>query len=164
MQFGRQYENAPELRVAEWLGAAGNKLDAPIKLSDLGAGTKILFAFQHWCPGCHSRGFPTLQQLHAALVDRDVGFAAIQTVFEGAEVNTLDKLRLNQERYRLAIPFGHDVPAPGDRHPSFMEDYRSAGTPWFTIINPEGKIVFADFRLDADRLLSALDREDLDIA
>ena len=35
-----------------------------------------------------------------------------------------------------------------------MEDYRSAGTPWFTIINPEGKIVFADFRLDADRLLS----------
>jgi hypothetical protein len=31
-------------------------------------------------------------------------------------------------------------------------------------MNPEGKIVFADVRLDADRLLSALDREDLDIA
>src|SRR3546814_565652 len=50
------YENGPELRVAEWLSPDGNELDAPVELSDLGAGTEILFASQHWCPGCHSRG------------------------------------------------------------------------------------------------------------
>ena len=164
MQFGRRHENAPELRVLEWIGSDGRTLDTPLKLSDLGTGTKILFAFQHGCPGCHSRGFPTLQTLHTALADRDFRFAAIQTVFESAKVNTSDKLRLNQERYHLPIPFGHDFPAPGERHPTFMEDYRSAGTPWFTIINPTGKIAFADFRLDVARFLSALDREALDIA
>ena len=90
-------------------------------------------------------------------------FAAIQTVFEGEAVNTLDKLRTNQERYGLPIPFGHDLPLDGDRHPSFMEDYRSAGTPWFTVIDPSGQVVFADFRLDADRFLAALDDGHLDI-
>src|SRR3546814_2723792 len=50
------YENGPELRVAEWLSPDGNELDAPVELYDLGAGTEILFASQHWCPGRHSRG------------------------------------------------------------------------------------------------------------
>ncbi|MBB3708003.1 hypothetical protein N7E70_011925 [Aminobacter sp. NyZ550] len=41
------------------------------------------------------------------------GFAAIQTVFEGASINTDDKPKLEQARYRLMIPFGHDVPPEG---------------------------------------------------
>jgi hypothetical protein len=91
------------------------------------------------------------------------GFSAIQTVFEGEAENTLDKLRIKQERYGLPIPFGHDVPLGGNRHPSFMEDHRSAGTPWFTVIDSSGQVVFADFRLDADRFLAALDAGYLDI-
>ena len=145
MQFGGHHLPAPELRVTHWIDAKGAPLDRPLRLADLGAGYKILYCFQHWCPGCHSRGF-----------------AVIQTVFEGAQENTADKLRLNQEHYGLHMPFGHDLPPEGERYPTFMEDYRSGGTPWFTVIDPEGRVVHADFRLDAARLLGALDAETLD--
>ena len=83
---------APELRVQKWIGKDGESI-APFKLSDIGPGPKILFAFQHWCQGCHLHGFPTLQKLHAALSSKDVGFAVIQTVFEGTHENTFEKLR-----------------------------------------------------------------------
>jgi hypothetical protein len=43
-----------------------------------------------------------------------------------------------------------------------VEDYRSAGTPWFTVVDPSGQVVFADFRLDEDRFLAALDAGYLD--
>ena len=149
-------QQAPELRVRNWIGEDGASLPIPLKLSDLGAGPKILFAFQDWCPGCHAHGFPTLQRLHAALAPRGVGFAAIQTVFEGEHENTLEKLRINQDKYDLPIPFGHDAPPAGRRTPSFMADYHSGGTPWFTIIDADGRIVFQDFHLDVDSVLAAL--------
>ncbi len=78
---------APELRVQRWIGVDGESI-APLKLSDLGTGPKVLFAFQHWCRGCHLHGFPTLQRLHGALSAKGVGFAVIHTVFEGADENT----------------------------------------------------------------------------
>ncbi|AMS41435.1 hypothetical protein N7E70_011930 [Aminobacter sp. NyZ550] len=37
-----------------------------------------------------------------------------------------------------------------------MQDYRTGGTPWFIIIDPAGKVVFNDFHLDADLLISAM--------
>lgn len=146
---------APELRVQKWIGADGASI-APLKLSDVGAGVKILFAFQHWCPGCHLHGFPTLRRLHAALAPRGVGFAVIQTVFEGAQENTFEQLRVNQLKYELPVAFGHDEPPAGAKYPSFMEDYRTRGTPWFTVIDAGGRIVFSDFHLDADHLVNEL--------
>ncbi len=163
MQFGSLHNAASELRVNDWIDADGNAMDEPLRLADLGEGYKIIYCFQHWCPGCHSRGFPTLKFLHDNLKDKGFGFAVIQTVFEGAEVNTFDKLRVNQERYSLTIQFGHDVPPKGAQYPTFMEDYRSGGTPWFTVIDPDGNIVFADFRLDPARFLAALGAEDADL-
>lgn len=151
-------QRAPELRVQRWIGSAGEILQAPVKLSDLGTGVKVLFAFQDWCRGCHQHGFPTLQRLHAALAPRGVGFAVIQTVFEGEQENTFDKLRSNQEKYDLPIVFGHDVPEEGQKLPTFMEDYQSGGTPWFTIIDREGQIVFSDFHLDSNWLATQLMR------
>ncbi len=130
---------APELRVQRWIGANGEKI-APLKLSDLGAGPKILFAFQDWCGGCHSHGFPTLQALHAVLSDQGVGFAVIQTVFEGAHENTFERLRPNQLEYELPVAFGHDEPPAGSTLPTFMQDYRTRGTPWFTVIDAGGRI------------------------
>ena len=158
MQFGEIHRTAPELRVSEWIDENGASR-TPLKLSDLGDGYKIIYCFQHWCPGCHSRGFPTLKYLSDNLKDKGFGFAVIQTVFEGSEVNTKDKLRVNQEQYGLKVPSGHDVPMNGERHPTFMEDYRSGGTPWFTVIDPDGKVVYADFRIDAKRFLDALGAE-----
>lgn len=114
---------APELRVDHWIGSNGRP-SSPTKLEHLGDNFKIIFNFQHWCPACHSHGFPTLKFLHGNLKGRGFGFAAIQTVFEGASVNTLDKLVINQEQYGLNIPFGHDTAADPDEIPGFMTDYQ----------------------------------------
>lgn len=164
MAHGGSHNKASELRVNDWIGVDGKPMDKPVRLSDLGQGYKVIFCFQDWCHGCHLHGFPTLKLLHETLKDKGFGFAVIQTVFEGAEANTFDKLRKNQEQYGLAIPFGHDVPPKGEHYPTFMEDYRSGGTPWFTIIDPEGDVVYSDFRLDARRLLSALGVTDTDMS
>ncbi|BDT74267.1 hypothetical protein os4_38200 (plasmid) [Comamonadaceae bacterium OS-4] len=151
-------QQAPELRVQKWIGEDGRSLVAPLKLSDIGAGPKILFAFQHWCNGCHLHGFPTLRKLHGALSSQGVGFAVIQTVFEGVHENTFEKLRVNQLKYELPVPFGHDELPAGAVLPTFMEDYRTRGTPWFTVIDAGGHIVFSDFHLDADWLVKEFER------
>lgn len=161
MQFGSLNGPAQELRVGTWIDSNGITMEKPLQLADLGEGYKIIYCFQHWCPGCHSRGFPTLKYLHDNLKDKGFSFAAIQTVFEGAKINTVDKLRYNQDQYSLKIPFGHDVPAKDERHPSFMEDYVSGGTPWFTVIDPQGNVVYADFRIDPTRFMQALGSDDV---
>ena len=89
------------------------------------------------------------------MAPRGVGFAAIQTVFEGSHANTFDRLRENLKKYELPIPFGDDVPELGRDEPSFMENCHSGGTPWFTIIDAQGILVFADFHLDVERSLAA---------
>lgn len=76
-------------------------------LADLGDGYKVIYCFQHWCPGCHSRGFPALKRLVDGLSDKGFGFAVVQTVFEGADQNTVEKLRETQLHYGLDLPFGH---------------------------------------------------------
>jgi hypothetical protein len=40
-----------------------------------------------------------------------------------------------------------------------MQDYRSAGTPWFIVIDPEGEVVYNNFHLDAGRFVAALERQ-----
>lgn len=89
---------------------------------------------------------------------KDVGFAVIQTVFEGTHENTFEKLRVNQLKYELPIVFGHDEQPTGSPFPTFMEDYRTRGTPWFTVIDAGGSIVFSDFHLDAERLVKQLEQ------
>lgn len=163
MQMGIVNKKAPELRVSHWIDADGSQRE-PLRLSDLGDGYKVLYCFQHWCPGCLSRVFPTLKRLVETLENRGFGFAVIQTVFEGSNANTPDKLREQQLRCGLKLPFGHDLPPEGERYPTVMEDYRTAGTPWFIVINPEGEVVYNDFRLDADRFIAALEYEDVSFA
>src|SRR3546814_6419631 len=98
MQTGIAGLPAPQLRDVRWIDGSGEER-GPLSLDDLGDGYRILYFFQHWCPGCHAHGFPTLVRLVAELADRNVGFAAIQTVFEGFEVNTFERIRDNQQRY-----------------------------------------------------------------
>lgn len=148
---------AVELRVERWIDAEGRP-SAPLKLADLGEGFKVIYCFQHWCPGCHSHGFPTMKAVWQALSGHGFGFAAVQTVFEGAETNTFERLRENQLRYGLAIPFGHD--AIEGRYPSVMADYRTRGTPWFIVLDPQDEVLHSDFRLDGDALIRAFGRAD----
>jgi hypothetical protein len=75
----------------------------------------------------------------------------IQTVFEGYRVNTKDKLRKNQLKYDLKIPMAHAAGNPQTHTaPEIMRKYQSGGTPWTVIIDPDGKVVFNDFHIDAN--------------
>ena len=75
----------------------------------------------------------------------------MQTVFEGFGSNSEDKLRKNQLKYDLKIPMAHASGNPQThRIPEIMRKYRSGGTPWTVIIDPNGKVVFNEFHLDAN--------------
>jgi hypothetical protein len=148
---------APPLEYVSWIDENGDER-SPLDLAELGQGFKILYFFQNWCAGCHAHGFPTFVTLAEKLRDKGVGMAAIQTVFEGSEVNTFDRLRENQRRYGLRVPFGHAAAdsASADAVPSLMKAYRTGGTPWFVVIAPDGRVVYDGFRLDAEALVQAL--------
>lgn len=143
----------PALGVNEWVNAAGDEI-SPLEISDLGDGFKIIFCFQHACPGCHLTGFPTLSKLIQALKNENTQFVAVQTAFEDFEENNHDAMLEDQARYALPIPFGHDN---GDGGGSFlMRNFGTRGTPWFIVIAPDNEIVFSDFRLHADGLIAAI--------
>lgn len=148
---------APQLEKVRWIDEDGDER-SPLTLAELGQGFKILYFFQDWCAGCHAHGFPTFVTIAEEFRDKGVGLAAIQTVFEGSDVNTFDRLRENQRRYGLRVPFGHAVAyaATAEAVPPIMEAYRSGGTPWFVVIAPDGRVVYDGFQLDAESLVQAL--------
>jgi hypothetical protein len=150
---------APPLAHVRWIDENGDARD-PLALAELGPGYAILYFFQNWCAGCHAHGFPAFVTLAEKLRDTGVSFAAIQTVFEGSDVNTFDRLRENQRRYGLHVPFGHAAAdsTSADAVPAVMDAYRSGGTPWFVVIAPDGRVVYDGFRLDVDGLVRALRR------
>ena len=153
---------APELAVPFWIDGKGNEQEAFSIAANKGKWI-YLKCFQHWCPGCHATGFPGLQKIVKAFPNHDqLAVAAIQTTIEGFSTNNKDALRKNQLRYGLDIPFGHDI---GDnsaehgsrlRYPKTMVSYQTGGTPWIIIINPKGEVVFNDFRVDSEKLITYL--------
>jgi len=154
---------APPLEEVRWIDEEGSAR-GPLILADLAQGHRILYFFQDWCAGCHAHGFPTLVALTGKLRDTGVGLAAIQTVFEGSDVNTFDRLRENQQRYGLRMPFGHAVadPASAEAIPAIMKAYRSGGTPWFVVIGPDGRVLYDGFQLDADEIAGHFGRASAD--
>jgi len=151
MTIGIQGRVAPDLIVPHWIDESGQPR-TPLTLSELGSRYRILFFYQHWCPGCHSHGFPALVEL-TERAPEDFGLAAVQTVFEGFDVNTADQLGPDQRRYGLRIPFGHDPVSPDGQYSTTMVNYRTGGTPWFVAIDPAGIVVGNGFSIDVDRLL-----------
>jgi len=153
---------APELNVPYWIDGKGNST-TPFSVAEHRGKWVYLKCFQEWCPACHSVGFPNLQKLKAAFPDDSkIVAAVIQTTFEGHSINNADALRKNQLRYGLDLPFGHD---PGDtalprtdpgHFPNTMVSYRTGGTPWVTLIDPNGVVAFDGFHIDIDQLISYL--------
>lgn len=158
VKYGIEGQTAPELRVTDWVGADGKKIE-PVLLSDFENKFKVIYCFQAWCPGCHSRGLPALKKMVEALKGSDkVAFVAIQTVFEGSHANTHERMVEIQEEYGLEISFGHD---PGEvngrrRISNTMTDYRTGGTPWFIFIDQNNKVVFNDYHLNVDKAIEFL--------
>jgi len=145
-----QFIKAPEFNVKNWIDADGYAT-AEIKLSDYKGKFKVVYCFQHWCPGCHSKGLPNLKQMVIALEgNNNVAFLAIQTVFEGYDANTYDKIIETQKKYDLKIPFGHDAGDDGKSRSNIMTNYKTGGTPWFILIDKNDNVVFADFHLNVD--------------
>ena len=156
---------APELHVPYWIDGSGNEQEAFSIKANKGKWI-YLKCFQHWCPGCHSSGFPGLQKLVKAFPNHDqLAVAAIQTTFEGFSTNNKAALRKNQLRYDLDIPFGHDIGNNDAEHgslarfPRTMITYQTGGTPWIIIINPAGEVVFNDFRVNTEKLIEYLSEQ-----
>jgi len=155
--YGIEGQIAPELQVDYWID--GNGDPATFNLTDHEGKWVFLKCFQSWCPGCHSHGFPALKQISDALAGNpEIAFAGIQTVFEGHYTNTVDKVREIQLQYDLQIPMGHD-PGPESGNPKTMVDYRTGGTPWMILINPDRKVIFNDFGIDAKKAIAFLDSQ-----
>ena len=157
MELGIVGLPALPLENIRWIDENGDERGF-LSLVELGQGFRILYFFQHWCAGCHAHGFPTFVTLAGKLRGKSVGLAAIQTVFEGSDVNTFDRLRENQQRYGLRVPFGHAAAdsASAGAMPAIMAAYRSGGTPWFVGIAPDGRVVYDGFGLDAEALVRTL--------
>ncbi|KAB2787206.1 TlpA family protein disulfide reductase [Brucella anthropi] len=145
---------APQLKNVRWIDENGEGR-SPLTLDELGHGIRILYFFQDWCPGCHTHGFPTFVKLVDRLHGKGVGFAVIQTVFEGSDVNTFDRLRANQLRYRLRVPFGHAGAISSYNVPNIMEAYRSGGTPWFVVIEPDARVGYNGFQINVESFIQA---------
>ena len=129
-----------------------------LDVSDFAGDVVYLFAFQSWCPGCHSHGFPTLEAVARELADEpDVHFVAVQTVFEGFQVNTEPKALSSVRQFDLDIPVGHD-PGPKGGRSTILDHYRTGGTPWTALIDREGRVRFNDFSIRSPEAI-ALVRE-----
>ncbi|WP_298555533.1 TlpA disulfide reductase family protein [uncultured Algibacter sp.] len=152
----KQVFKAPEFEVKDWINANGNTI-APIKLSDFKGKFKVVYCFQSWCPGCHKKGLPDLKTMVEALEEnKNIVFLAVQTVFEGHDSNTYEKMVETQKQYSLKIPFGHDAGDDGKSISNIMKNYQTGGTPWFLFIDKHDNVVFSDFHLNPDAAIQLL--------
>ena len=149
-RYGIEGQQAPEWDVAQWFNVPDDK--PSLSLRDVADKITYLYCFQSWCPGCHSHGFPTLLAVRDSLKDDPgVAFVAIQTVFEGFDVNTLERAKDVARQYALEIPFGHD-PGPDGRRSLVMQRYHTGGTPWTVLIDQRGRVRFNDFHAEAEEM------------
>jgi len=153
--YGILGRKAPEWGVKQWLNLpTGNNA---VDLEDFDGQVVYLYCFQSWCPGCHSSGFPSMLAAIDMFSDAsDVAFVAVQTVFEGFEVNTAAKAEEVAERYELKIPVGHD-PGPDNSGSVLMRHYRTGGTPWTVVIGKDGFVHFNDFHASAGATCQLID-------
>ena len=156
---GIEGQPAPEIDIDYWIDADGEP--GHFSVQESRGKWVFLKCFQDWCPGCHSSGFPTLQAFAKEFNDHPkVAIAAIQTVFEGFTSNTVEDVRKLQLRYELPIVMGHD-PGDAETHarPVTMQGYRTGGTPWLILINPEGNVVYNHFHVDRDKLIEYMKQQ-----
>ena len=147
---------APDLDVTTWFNLPAGKRS--VDLSDYSQKVVYLYFFQSWCPGCHRSGFPTLQKVSKHFTNiADVGFMAIQTVFEGFGTNTAKRAKELQRRYGLNMPVGHDA-GVGERGSTVMRRYRSGGTPWTVIIDRERVVRFNAFHIRPKTAIAQINR------
>ena len=153
VEYGIVGEAAPEWNVAEWFNLPRG--ETSLRLDDLAGKVVYLYAFQSWCPGCHSHGFPSLVETMRSFDDPFVAYVAVQTVFEGFDINTAQAARDTADKFGLDIPVAHDVGAGGAPSP-LMRNYRTGGTPWVVLIDAQRTVRFNEFSLPPTEAVQAL--------
>ena len=155
-------KQAPKWDVGPWHQLPDGK--SSLDISDFKGKVLYMYCFQSWCPGCHSRGFPTLQQVAKKYKDDDsVGFVVFQTVFEDRAtkpVNTFENLKKIAKKYALTMPFAQS--GSHEDKSKVMRAYKTRGTPWTMIIDKKGVIRHAAFHItpaDATKLIEKLKAE-----
>jgi thiol-disulfide isomerase/thioredoxin len=145
---------APEWNVPIWFNLPEGH--TVLHLADLKGRAVYLYGFQSWCPGCHSHGFPTLVGTMKELGDDpNVAFVAVQTVFEGFEANTAQAAQDTAIKFGLTIPLGHDV-GPNNGPSALTRNYRTGGTPWVVLIDPNGIVRFNGFSIEVPAAVATL--------
>lgn len=146
---------APKWTVEKWINfpEGGSTLD----VGSYRGKVIYLYCFQAWCPGCHARGFPTLQRMIKKYGDNeDMAFVAVQTVFEGFGANTFARAKQIAQKYNLTIPVGQS--GEDGRRSELMRRYRTGGTPWTIIIDRKGIVRFNDFYIEDKAAGDLIDR------
>lgn len=157
--LGIEGRQAPPWGVTEWKNLPEGKTS--LDVTDFRGKVLYLYGFQSWCPGCLKQGFPMLKTLTNHYQQKDVAFVAVQTVFEGFDVNTAKRGWETMKRYDLDLPMGHD--GSSGEPSTLMRRYRTGGTPWTVIIDKQGKVRYDDFHIrpdDAIRLIDQLRNEE----
>ncbi len=147
-------QKAPPWKVETWSGLPEGveKLD----VTDFAGRVVYLYCFQSWCPGCHERGFPTLQAVESHYAkDERVAFVVVQTVFEGFETNTLENGRKTLQKFELTLPYG--MSGGAETRSLLMKDYNTGGTPWTIVIDPQGVVRFDGFSIEAKKAIELID-------
>ncbi len=144
---GIEGASAPPLGVSTWIQLPEGK--ERLGIPDFKDQVVVILCFQSTCVACEKREFPVLKQLVEEFEGQDgVSFLAIQTPFENFATNSELQLKPTAEEHGLDIPFGH-LAKTQDTY-SINVAYKTGGTPWWIVIDREGKVVFNDFTMAPD--------------
>ncbi|MEM1183252.1 MAG: TlpA disulfide reductase family protein [Acidobacteriota bacterium] len=154
-RLGIAGQPAPSWGELQWLNLPK---DIPsLAVEDFRGKVLYVFCFQSWCPGCHSHGFPTLQEVERHFAgDENVHFVAIQTVFEGYSSNTTGRALGDLEDFGLEIPLAHEE-GSGHGPSPFMRSYRTGGTPWTILIGPDGRVAWNGFSIKPEQAIARVE-------
>ncbi len=148
-------QQAPAWGVTEWVQLPAGKTS--LDITDFKGKVIYLYCFQSWCPGCHRRGFPTLQEvLKNFEKDPEVVFVAVQTSFEGHQVNTFERAKEVAAQYNLKIPVGQSGSL--GKKSTLMQQYRTGGTPWTIIIDKQGVVRYNDFHIASEEAMTLMNK------
>jgi hypothetical protein len=152
---GIEGKEAPLLDVDTWIQLPAGK--ERVEITDYPDKVVVMLFFQHWCRASQERELPVLKKLVDHYKGKDgIVFLAIQTTFEGYLENTSDKLEVTARKFDLPIPFGHSPKLQG--LPSVSANYLPAGTPWWVIVDRQGKVEYNGHILDEEEAIKGFDR------
>lgn len=152
---GIEGREAPLLEVDTWIQLPEGK--DRVEITDYPGKIVVLLFFQHWCRASQERELPVLKNLVEHYKGNDgIVFLAVQTTFEGFLENSSDKLAVTAKKFGLGIPFGHSPKLAGV--PSVSLSYQPGGTPWWVIIDRQGKVEYNGFILNEEEAVKGFDK------